>query len=338
MRKKIITIILSAAAVFLTFGGLKVTTASAGASAEIAMELETGTVLAESNADAKLPMASTTKVMTALIIAEDCNLDEEIIVADQAVGVEGSSIYLKKQEKIDVRDLLYGLMLRSGNDSATALAIHHSGSVEKFVEEMNARAKNLGAANTQFKNPSGLPADGHYTTARDLCNIARYAMKNPIFKKVVSTINHNGKYRNFTNKNKMLFKYDGANGVKTGYTVKAGRCLVSSAERGGMDVVTVVLNCPDMYERSIKILDGCFNNYKLLTVDENKVFMCGRVLCKLSKTAKFVVKNNEKLNYTVVSEIKDSNVRIGDLVAKFIVLGENGLLFSDYLYSIVNSK
>ena len=119
-------------------------TASASAVSEIAMELSTETVLKEGNADARLPMASTTKIMTALIIVEDCNLDEVITVPDQAVGVEGSSIYLQKGEQIDIRDLLYGLMLRSGNDSATALAIHHSGSVEKFVEVMNARAKNIG--------------------------------------------------------------------------------------------------------------------------------------------------------------------------------------------------
>ena len=133
--------------------------ASASAGAEIAMELTTRTVLTESNADKRMPMASTTKIMTAIIIAEDCNLDEEITVPDAAVGVEGSSIYLKKDERIDVRDLLYGLMLRSGNDSAVALAIHHSGSVENFVNVMNERAKRIGADNTNFKNTSCLPDD-----------------------------------------------------------------------------------------------------------------------------------------------------------------------------------
>lgn len=232
--------------------------ASASAGAEIAMELTTRTVLTESNADKRMPMASTTKIMTAIIIAEDCNLDEEITVPDAAVGVEGSSIYLKKDERIDVRDLLYGLMLRSGNDSAVALAIHHSGSVENFITVMNERAKRIGADNTNFKNPSGLPDDEHYTTARDLCNIACYAMNNEIFREVVSSKSHVGKFRSFENKNKMLYRYEGANGVKTGYTLKAGRCLVSSAERDGMDVVTVVLNCYDMYERSSAILDQCF--------------------------------------------------------------------------------
>ena len=195
---------------------VKPMTASASAVSEIAMELSTETVLKEGNADARLPMASTTKIMTALIIVEDCNLDEVITVPDQAVGVEGSSIYLHKGEQIDIRDLLYGLMLRSGNDSATALAIHHSGSVEKFVEVMNARAKNIGAGSTNFTNPSGLPDNDHYTTARDLCKIACYAMKNTTFKEVVSTRSHKGKFRTYANKNKMLYSYDGANGVKTG--------------------------------------------------------------------------------------------------------------------------
>ena len=129
---------------------------------------------------------------------------------------------------------------------------------------MTMRAKQMGAENSNFKNPSGLPDSEHYTTARDLCNIACYAMKNETFANIVSTTNHTGKYRNFANKNKMLRLYEGANGVKTGYTVKAGRCLVSSAKRNGMNIVCVVLNCPDMYERSCEIFDTCFETYKML--------------------------------------------------------------------------
>ena len=311
--------------------------ASASAGAEIAMELTTRTVLTESNADKRMPMASTTKIMTAIIIAEDCNLDEEITVPDAAVGVEGSSIYLKKDEHIDVRDLLYGLMLRSGNDSAVALAIHHSGSVENFVTVMNERAKRIGADNTNFKNPSGLPDDEHYTTARDLCNIACYAMNNEIFKEVVSSKSHVGKFRSFENKNKMLYRYEGANGVKTGYTLKAGRCLVSSAERDGMDVVTVVLNCYDMYERSSAILDQCFYAYKLLELNENTVFMSDRVLCKLSKTQNLVVKNTESLQIRIKSTVTEKKIKKGDRVGILEIYDANGLIFSDNLYSIVDN-
>lgn len=311
--------------------------ASASAGAEIAMELTTRTVLTESNADKRMPMASTTKIMTAIIIAEDCNLDEEITIPDAAVGVEGSSIYLKKDERIDVRDLLYGLMLRSGNDSAVALAIHHSGSVENFVTVMNERAKRIGADNTNFKNPSGLPDDEHYTTARDLCNIACYAMNNEIFREVVSSKSHVGKFRSFENKNKMLYRYEGANGVKTGYTLKAGRCLVSSAERDGMDVVTVVLNCYDMYERSSAILDQCFYAYKLLELNENTVFMSDRVLCKLSKTQNLVVKNTESLQIRIKSTVTEKKIKKDDRVGILEIYDANGLIFSDNLYSIVDN-
>ncbi|MDE7167891.1 MAG: D-alanyl-D-alanine carboxypeptidase [Clostridia bacterium] len=335
MRKKYL--LLTFLTVCITFGAffaVKPLNAEANAVAEIAMELTTETVLKEGNADARLPMASTTKIMTALIIVEDCNLDEVITVPDKAVGVEGSSIYLKKDEQIDIRDLLYGLMLRSGNDSATALAIHHSGSVEKFVEVMNARAKKIGAEHTQFKNPSGLPDNEHYTTARDLCKIACYAMRNDTFKAVVSTRNYKGKFRTYANKNKMLYSYEGANGVKTGYTVKAGRCLVSSAERDGMDVVTVVLNCPDMYERSKALLDNSFNNYKLLNLSESAVYSSGTILCSLSKPCKIVVRNSENLDFKVIPLTENTKIKKGDLVARLEICDENGLIFSENLYSI----
>ena len=335
MRKKYLLLtFLTVCIAFGTFFAAKPLNAEANAVAEIAMELTTETVLKEGNADARLPMASTTKIMTALIIVEDCNLDEVITVPDKAVGVEGSSIYLKKDEQIDIRDLLYGLMLRSGNDSATALAIHHSGSVEKFVEVMNARAKKIGAEHTQFKNPSGLPDNEHYTTARDLCKIACYAMRNDTFKEVVSTRNHKGNFRTYANKNKMLYSYEGANGVKTGYTVKAGRCLVSSAERDGMDVVTVVLNCPDMYERSKALLDNAFNNYKLLNLSESAVYSSGTILCSLSKPCKIVVRNSENLDFKVIPLTENTKIKKGDLVARLEICDENGLIFSENLYSI----
>lgn len=337
-RTEIISILISviiAAGIMCAVIIRRDTYANAGASAEIAMELQTGTVLNEHNADLKLPMASTTKIMTAIIIVEDCNLEDTFTVPDAAVGVEGSSIYLKKDEEINVKDLLYGLMLRSGNDAAAALAIHHSGSIEKFVEVMNARAAAIGADNTHFKNPSGLPDGEHYTTARDLCEIARYAMQNETFKKIVSTKKYKGDFRSYANKNKMLYNYEGANGVKTGYTVKAGRCLVTSAERNGMDVVCVVLNCPDMYVRSENILDACFNGYSLVKIDENDVFMSDIVLCKPCKSNCFVVKKQENLNFKVEPIKNLKRINAGDLVAELKIFGQNGLIFSENLYSIV---
>lgn len=294
------------------------------------MELTTGAVLSESNADKKLPMASTTKIMTAIIIIEDCNLDEVIIVPDEAVGVEGSSVYLKKDEKIDVRDLLYGLMLRSGNDCAAALAIHHSGSIAEFAKVMNERAEKIGAKRTNFVNPSGLPDENHYTTARDLCNIARYAMQNETFKGVVSTRSYIGKFRSYANKNKMLQKYEGANGVKTGYTIKAGRCLVSSAERNGMDVVCVVLDCPDTYGRSAELLDYSFSNYSLIKISEDRRFTCGEVLCKVGKSCGLVVKNTKNLRFETVAIDGGADGVIG----KLKIYDKNNLIFEENLYSI----
>lgn len=336
MAKKGLVLSLAAIAAFgaVMFAGAK--EASADAQSEIAMELSTGAVLEENNADLRLPMASTTKIMTAIIVIEDCDVDEVITVPDEAVGVEGSSIYLETDEKISVKDLLYGLMLRSGNDAATALAVHHSGSVQKFAEVMNERAKEMGAECTNFVNPSGLPDENHFTTARDLCRIACHAMKNPLFKAIVGTKSYDGEYRNFTNKNKMLFNYDGANGVKTGYTKTAGRCLVSSAERNGMEVVCVVLNCPDMYERSQKILNCCFANFKLEKILGNRVFMCDKVLCKPQKDIVFVAKSDSEMQIKVVPVKNSKKIKKGDLVAKLEIYSENNLILSEDLYSIIN--
>lgn len=296
--------------------------------AEIAMELESGKILHAKNVDARLPMASTTKIMTALIIAEDCDLSEVITVPEAAVGVEGSSIYLKNDEQISVKDLLYGLMLRSGNDAACALAIHHSGSIEKFTEKMNERAQELGATDTNFKNPSGLPDDEHYTTAKDLCNIARHAISNPILKKVVSTKQYDGDFRHFLNKNKLLSSLDGANGVKTGYTKKAGRCLVSSAEREKMDVVCVVLNCYDMYERSAEIINNCFDKYSLETISSDTVFEYKGRLCSLDGDYKILAEKGKELKFEIC-EADDGNA-----FAKLEIYCENDLIFSRNLYTI----
>ena len=325
--------ILSVLSVAIVFFGVTVLTFSkdgyASAQAEIAMELSTGMVLAESNANARLPMASTTKILTAIIIIEDCNLDEEITVPNEAVGVEGSSIYLEKNEKIDIRDLLYGLMLRSGNDSATALAIHHSGSIENFAAVMNERAKKMGAEHSNFKNPSGLPDNEHYTTAYDLCTIACYAMKNETFKEIVSTKNYAGKYKNFLNKNKILYKYENANGIKTGYTLKAGRCLVSSAEKNGMDIVCVVLNCPEMYERSIDIFEACFKKFRLIRLNEGLVFNLNNKLCRLKDSENFVIESADNISYKI--EPTENN---GEVIAQLLIYNGNKLIFTGKLYNI----
>ncbi len=234
------------------------------AKAECVVEVSSRRVLHAENAETNLPMASTTKILTAILVIDDCNLQDSVTIPHEAEGVEGSSVYLKAGDEYTVEELLYGLMLRSGNDCAVALALYHSGSVEAFAQAMNEKAASLGATQSRFVNPHGLPDKRHCTTARDLSFIAAYAMQNETFRAIVSC-----KYyapRGWANKNKMLKTYEGANGVKTGFTASAGRCLVTSAERGGMNLVSVVLDCPEMYERTAELLDEAFETYSMRTL------------------------------------------------------------------------
>ena len=238
------------------------------AKATCVIDVESGEILFAENENAHIPMASTTKILTAIIIIENMDLSQKIKVGNNAVGVEGSSIYLKKDEEIAVIDLLYGLMLRSGNDSAVALAISCAGSVESFAKMMNEKAKQIGAVSSSFVNPHGLDDENHFTTAKDLALISAYAMKNEIFRKIVSTKMHVvpstnvSDVRYLQNKNKLLSSFDGACGIKTGYTKKTGRCLVSAAEREGKTLVCVVLSCPNMWEDSKNLLNFCFDKIK----------------------------------------------------------------------------
>jgi D-alanyl-D-alanine carboxypeptidase (penicillin-binding protein 5/6) len=248
--------------------------AQSGTSAQSMMltEAHSGRVLDSYNADKRLPMASTTKVVTAIVVIENCALDEVIKVPAAAVGVEGSSIYLEKDEPMTVEALLYGLMLQSGNDCAVALAIHAGGSVQGFADMMNAFAAKVGAPNSHFMNPHGLHHPQHYTTARDLSRISCYAMLNPVFKKIVGTKEYkttwiNRDYgRRIHNKNKILTRYAGGNGVKTGFTRAAGRCLVAAAERDGMQLVAVVLNCGPMFPECMRLMDEGFAKYKMTEI------------------------------------------------------------------------
>lgn len=314
--------------IFTSFATPSSLSAYADGVSEIAMELDHSYILYGKNVDRKLPMASTTKIMTALLICEDCNLDEVIVVPDSVVGVEGSSIYLKQGEEISIRDLLYGLMLVSGNDAACALAIHHSGSVELFVKKMNQRAKELGAVNSNFVNPNGLPDDNHYTTAYDLCKIACAALKNETFAQVVSTKHYNGQFRCFTNKNKLLTTLEGANGVKTGFTEKAGRCLVSSAKRENMQVVCVVLNCYDMFERSANIINNCFDSFCVETVSKDRIFDFEGKYYSLCRDYSFVVDKRKPLSFSVCEGDKK------ECEAKLNIYSQNNLIFSENLFTI----
>lgn len=225
----------------------------------ILIDGRTGEVLFEKDADTKAYPASTTKIITALTVLNLCELYDidiqtEVTVPKEAAGVEGSSIYLKAGEKKTIENLLYGLMLRSGNDAAAALAMCLGGNLDHFVEEMNRIASDLGCTGTSFVNPSGLFDENHYTTARDLARISQKAMENDIFRQIVSV----KQWENYFNKNKTVAQYQGGTGIKIGYTEKSGRTLVASASRGGEELICVVLSDPNWFNDAYALMDYGF--------------------------------------------------------------------------------
>lgn len=236
------------------------------AKSAVLLDANTGRVLYEKNVTDRALIASTTKIMTALIVCEQCNVLDRMEIPQEAVGIEGSSMYLKEGEILTIQELLYGMMLRSGNDAATALAIYCGGTVEGFSELMNDKARKLGMYDTHFSNPHGLDSPDHYSTAFDLAILASYAMKNPIFQRTVSTKSMKIGQRYLVNHNKLLWKIDGADGVKTGYTKAAGRILVSSAIRDGRRLVAVTVNAPDDWNDHAVLLESGFRNFHVQSV------------------------------------------------------------------------
>ncbi|MCL2696024.1 MAG: D-alanyl-D-alanine carboxypeptidase [Clostridiales bacterium] len=234
------------------------------------LEATTGRVLYEKDAHARRPMASTTKVMTCLLALEFGDPDALVRIPDAAIGIEGSSMYLRAGETLSLRDLLYGLMLLSGNDAAVAIAMHISGSLPDFAALMNARAAALGCQNTNFVTPNGLPDPNHYTTAYDLALICAAAMQNESFKEIVGTLYHTtttGAYtRNLKNKNRILWEYEGANGIKTGFTKAAGKCLTFAAKRGNLQLVGAVLASSDMWGSAKNLLRYGFDQVEMQTL------------------------------------------------------------------------
>ncbi len=317
---------------------------------KIVMEVNSNRILFEKNAYDKKFMASTTKILTAIVVIENCDLDEIITVNKKTTGIEGSSIYLEEGENLSVKQLLYGLMLRSGNDCAETLAMHCSGSKENFAVLMNDTAKKIGAKNSNFTNPHGLHDDNHYTTAYDLAIISSYSIKNPIFKEIVSTkkikIPHtNRDYdRILINKNKMLNEFDGCNGIKTGYTENAGRCLVSSANRNGMELVCVVLNCAPMFEDSKTLLSKAYDEYNLEKIiesdniidfitDKNNISYALHVKNDIVLPLNSYEKENLEVIYDYsnnVNYLLNSNQEVG----KIKIYIKNNLLFEEKIYTI----
>ena len=327
---------------------------SVKAEAMITIEATSKRVLYSKNENKRLPMASTTKILTAIIAIENCDdLDKVYAIPKEAVGVEGSSIYLKDNEHLSVRELLYGLMLRSGNDAAVAIAILISGSVENFVQLMNDKCKDLGLNNTNIVTVNGLHDDNHYTTAFDMSMITAYALQNETFAEIVSTIeikinNEFDKKNNcrfLKNKNKLLKLVKGADGVKTGYTKKAGKCFVGSATRGKMKVVCVVLNSSTMFEECAELIEKAFSEFKMIKLMSKGVI--SETKARGGKTQKvpilikndvfYPLKNEEILKITaklcLTGELNApiyENNEIGTIDFKC----QNDLIFSIKIYTI----
>lgn len=325
---------------------LAMTLASSG---DVVIEATTGRIMSGKNYDVKLPMASTTKVVTAAIAVNSEKLDDIVTIPKEACGIEGSSIYLREGEKITLRDLVYGLMLRSGNDAATAIALYLGGSIDGFALMMNDYARNIGANNTNFVNPHGLHDDNHYTTAYDLAIMTAKALENDEFRNIVSCKNYKiesdgYETRYIANKNKMLSMYDGAIGVKTGYTKMAGRCLVSAAERDGITAISVVLNEPNMWEKSISNLDYAFNNCRSIRIGEANKIIGNYHILKQNKTIHYGLKENADyisfdkntdISYEIsIDEVEAKNAKIGGCVGKISFYAQKHLIFERKLYTI----
>ena len=236
------------------------------AKAAILMHADSGRVLYEKKADEHMLIASTTKIMTAIVVLEHCELDDLVEVDSRSAGIEGSSMYLKAGESYTVEDLLYGLLLVSGNDAASALALHVADSMEEFAELMNAKAAELGMTESSFKNAHGLDEEGHYSTARDMAKLAAYCMGNEDFARIAGTVSHTVGEQTLVNHNRLLREYDGCLGLKTGYTMAAGRTLVTCAERDGARYVCVTLNDPDDWDDHKALYDWAFANYSFAEV------------------------------------------------------------------------
>ena len=323
---------------------------STSAKAMCVIEKDSGRVVASKNQDMKLANASTTKIVTAITVIQNCNnIDEQIQVSDKAVGVEGSSIYLRHGEIISIKDLLYGLMLRSGNDSAVALACHVGGSEQEFAKMMNETAQKAGAQNSHFVTPHGLDHKDHYTTAYDLAKITAYALNNPKFREIVSTKMHiveatnKSDKRYMSNKNKLLNTLDGCVGVKTGFTTKAGRCLVSAIERNGTTYVCVVLNCGPMFEESVTLLnnaDYAYKNTKI--IDKNKEIYNeyiidethGKLYLYAEEDFYYPLCENERAKLRLEYNVKLNEAKANEHVGEIKVFYEKDLLKTIKLFTM----
>lgn len=308
----------------------------------VLIEAGTGCVLFGQNENEMLPMASTTKIMTCLVALENAALDDVVTVGKNAVGITGTSIFLGEGEQLTLEQLLYGLMLRSGNDAAVAIAEHVSGSEDKFVETMNRKAADLGV-DAHYANPHGLDAKGHKASALAQALIMREGLKNKDFARITSTKEKvipwpgNEYSRVLTNKNRLLTSYEGASGGKTGFTSKAGRCLVFSAEREGMTLIGCVLNCSSWFDTATAMLDYGFENYDLVTpIRAGEIVASIRLAGGRARSADVTVVSDVAVpvpleaEYHVDFELPDeviAPVRQGDLAGYAVVISNDSEVY-----------
>ena len=284
------------------------------ARAAIIYDRTTKQIIWGKNENEKRAMASTTKIMTALVVLENSNLSDVVTISKKAAGTGGSRLKISTGDKITINDLLYGLMLRSGNDAAVALAEYVGGSIEGFADLMNKKAKELGLNNTNFVTPHGLDNEEHYTTAYELAVITDYALNNETFAKIVNTkstaISINGNSRNIYNTNELLGYMSGVDGVKTGFTNGAGRCLITSCTRDNNQIITVVLGCDTKKQRtsdSSKLIEYAFKNYTRINLEE-----------KIQNEFENWKQINSKRIYINKANKQEINLELGEIHKKII--------------------
>ena len=318
----------------------------------VLIDSENGRVFFEHNKDEKLPMASTTKIMTALIALEEEDADKYFTVSKDGVTVEGSSMGLLPGDKVTLRILAKGMLLASGNDAANAAAIRISSSVKNFVELMNKRAKEMGLLNTSFETPSGLDGEKHFSTAYDMAILAKNALQNPDFAAICGQTSLREEYGNpphsrvIVNHNRLLKTFEGATGVKTGFTKKSGRCLVSSAEREGVSLICVTLGCPDDWNYHTALFNEYFGKLKSVPLEEKigktEVSVCGGI----SKTVEIVPKKvsaslfegeEEKIDVVISKPpFVFAPIEKGDMVGKAFFYLEGRLIAETPLIAEIN--
>ncbi|HHX22865.1 MAG: D-alanyl-D-alanine carboxypeptidase family protein [Tepidanaerobacteraceae bacterium] len=315
------------------------------AKAYVLIDPISGRILLEKNSEEKRAMASTTKIMTAILALEKGDLSSIVEISSKASSVGGSSFNLQAKEYLQLNSLLYGLLLPSGNDAAIAIAEHIAGTENDFVQIMNKKAVELGALDTHFNNPHGLDDPDHYTTAKDLALITRYALGCSKFREIVQTKNiqiNDGKLpRHIYSTNRLLWEYKGCNGVKTGYTGQAGRCLVASAVNNNFQLISVVLGSNNHFNDSRTILDYGFDNYKLRTVidKDNYKFpikvrngFCDEICLIVEESVKLPFKDNESFLLTPVvpKEVK-APVFKGEQIGQIEIIINNKNVYSKAL-------